>query len=188
MRRDRQPGRAADTFNLVLGFERAIVVEVIQQLSGVVASIAGRVIPLGRVAEKSGTFGQRIQRRIDALPGRDHFDLEVLRPRGAGQRRRFVPVIVRLEYHETGPLARAEDQAGPGMREQRQPQHEMRVRIERMRLVIEEPHDVDAGSDHDRIEAALRQCGLEAAANGHEVLRVELGQASVCGVSHSSTL
>ena len=74
------------------------------------------------------------------------------------------------------------------MCQQRQPLHDVRIRHERVRLVVEKAHDFDARADDEHIEPAFRERAREPPTDGVEMRRVEIGQSFVYSFCHSTTL
>ena len=110
------------------------------------------MIPLRRIAQERGVLRQAGQCRVDLLVRLCFLDVEVLRPWRPGQRLRLVPVVVGSMDDQPRRLAGHVYQAGARVAGQRQPLDQVRVGHERMRLVVEEAHDVYAGADDDGVE------------------------------------
>jgi hypothetical protein len=87
----------------------------------------------------------------------NHLDLEVMRPEAVRQRRRLVPVIGRLQKNQPRLLAGPIHEPAIDRILQRYPQLEMRIRLERIRMIVEEQHVRAARVDRERVDFARCQ-------------------------------
>ena len=109
----------------------------------------------------------------------DHLDLEVMRPEPVRERRRLVPVIGRLQENQPRLLAGPIHEPAVDRVFERHPQLEMRIRLERIRMIVEEHHVRTARVNRERVEVARCDRCVGALALNADVIveqRSELGR------------
>ena len=109
----------------------------------------------------------------------DHLDLEVMRPEPVRQRGRLVPVIGRLQENQPRLLAGPIHEPAVDRIFERHPQLEMRIRLERIRMIVEEQHVRTARVNRERVEVARCDRRVGALALNADVIveqRSELGR------------
>src|SRR6187397_1372681 len=122
---------------LVFGLDGAGIVQPVQQLFRI--GLAEAPVPelLLRFAdERAAAQLRQMAARLAGLA--NHLDLEVMRPEAVRQRRRLVPIVGRLQKNQSRLLAGAIHEPAVDRILERHPQLEMRIRLERVRMIVEE--------------------------------------------------
>ena len=145
----------AHAFELVFGLDRARIVQPVEQRF----RVALRETPLRELLlpftdECAAPQVREMAARFAGLA--NDFDLEVMRPEAVRQRGRLVPVVGRLQEDQPRLLARPIHQPAIDRVFERHPQLEMRIRLERIRMIVEEQHVRAARVDRQRVELAER--------------------------------
>ena len=159
--------------DLVRGLERAVVLQVGDDRRRVVGDvIAQRALRLAedRAARR---VGRQVARGVRGVA--HHHDVEMVGPVAARRLGHHVPVVVRLQEHQLGPLPGGGDQPAAGRPGHRQPCLELRVHRVGIVTVVEGLVMQRAAGHHEVVEAAARERLRGAGEQGVEVRGIQGG-------------